>query len=299
MSAARVDVAILLVGIAAISTAAVLIREADAPTLVIATYRLGLASLPLLLIAAVGRRPLRPTTWRRAGLTLLAGACLALHLGFWIASLKETSIVTSVVIVASQPLFVAVVSGPLLGERPSSAVWLGIAVAAAGALVMVGEDIGEGRDTVIGDLLALLGAIFAAAYILAGRGLRSTGSDWLSYVTVVYATAGLLLLAAVVVSGEPVTGYDARTYLFLALIAGVPQLIGHSSINRALGYLPAASVAIAILGEPVGATVLAAVFLSETPTALEAVGSVLVLCGVYLGLRPTLAASRRSASATG
>jgi drug/metabolite transporter (DMT)-like permease len=286
MTTNRLDLVVLGIGVGAVSTAAVLIREADAPTLVIAVYRLGLASLPLLLIAAATGQATRPTSRRWAGLTLLAGAFLALHIGFWIASLKETSVATSVVLVSSQPLLVGVASGPLLGERPAAAVWLGIAVAAAGALVMVGDDLGAGGDTLLGDLYALLGAVFAAAYILAGRGLR--GSGWLPYVTRVYTTAALILLAAVGVAGAPLTGYGGTTYVYFVLIALVPQLIGHSAINRSLGYLPAATVAVAILGEPVGATMLAAIILHETPTALEAVGGLLVLTGVYVGLRPTL-----------
>ena len=301
MAASKQDLAILAVAIAAISTAAVLIREAAAPTLVIAAYRLGLASLPLLLFAAVRGQPLRPTSWRRAGLTLVAGSFLALHFGFWIASLKETTVISSVVLVTTQPLFVAIASGPLLGERPGTSVWLGIAVAAAGAVVMVAADVGAGAGSLVGDGFALLGAVFAAAYILVGRGvlslskdgLRSSGSDWLPYVTVVYATAALLLLAALAIAGEALTGYDGETYLFLVLLALVPQLIGHSAINRSLGYLPAAAVAVAILGEPVGATLLAALFLAETPSPVEAGGGLLVLAGVYLGLRPTLFGSPR------
>lgn len=287
MAAPRTDYAILALGVVAVSTAAVLIREAAAPALVIAAYRLTLASLPLAGIAAVRHRGVLPQGRDRLLLTALSGVFLALHFAFWITSVKQTSIVTSVVLVTAQPLFVAVASGRLLGERPPAAIWLGIALAAGGSAVMVADDLGRGSDTLVGDLYAVLGAVFAAAYIMAGRTLRTAGSGWLPYVTVVYSLAALVLVAVAAGAGEAAGGYSARTYLFFVLLALVPQLIGHTAINRSLGYLPAASVAIAILGEPVGATLLGAVFLEETPTSVQLAGALLVLAGVYVGLRPS------------
>ncbi|HXH23385.1 MAG TPA: DMT family transporter [Dehalococcoidia bacterium] len=285
----RTDIAILAAGVAAVSTAAIFIRQADAPALVIAAYRLTLASAPLLALQALRRRPMLPAGGRRRVLlTLLAGVFLAAHFGFWIASVQDTSIITSVVLVTAQPLFVAAASGPLLGERPSPLAWAGIVTAGAGGAVMIAEDVGQGTDALRGDAFALLGAAFAAAYILAGRRLRATGSEWLPYVTTVYSTAAAVLVAAALIAGHSPTGYSAESYLFFALLALVPQLIGHTAINRSLGYLPAASVAIAILGEPIGSTVLGAVFLDEVPTALQLAGAAIVLTGVYAGLRGSL-----------
>lgn len=288
MDARQTDFAILALGVSAVSTAAVLIREADAPALVIAAYRLTLASAPLAVLAGVRRTPVLPAGAGPKALTVLAGAFLAAHFGFWIASVKDTSIITSVVLVTAQPLFVALASGPLLGERPGGLTWAGIAVAGGGALLMVGEDLGAGGDALRGDLFAALGAAFAAAYIMTGRALRTGGSGWLPYVTAVYSVSALLLVAGAAVAGESFGGYNGETYLFFVLLALVPQLIGHSAINRSLGYLPAASVAIAILGEPVGATLLGIVFLDERPTLLQLSGATLVLAGVYIGLRGTL-----------
>ena len=301
MSPRAVDFAILALGVAAVSTAAVLIREADAPALVIATYRLGLASLPLLIVSGASGKRLVPGSRHAVTLTLLSGLFLAFHFAFWIASLQQTSVLTSVVLVTLQPLFVALASGPLLGERPRLGTWLGIGLAVAGGGIMVAEDIGSGRDTLRGDLFAVVGAVFAAAYILCGRSLRTRGDEWLPYVTRVYSVAAAVLLALVLVSGDPLGGYSLRTYGFFALLALVPQLIGHTAINRSLGYLPAATVAVAILGEPVGASLLAALFLDETPSAAEGAGAFLVLAGVYAGVRGgltgqengTIARSRR------
>jgi drug/metabolite transporter (DMT)-like permease len=289
--ARRYDLAVLALGVAAVSTAAIFIREADAPALVISAYRLALASAPLLVLQGIRRRRLLPGRGGERALTVLAGLFLAAHFGFWIASVQETSIITSVVLVTAQPLFVAVASGPLLGEKPSALAWAGIVIAAAGAAVMVSEDIGEGTDALRGDLFALLGAVFAAAYIITGRSLRTSGSEWLPYVTAVYSTAAVVLVLTALAAGHSPGGYSTETYLFFVLLALIPQLIGHTAINRSLGYLPAASVAIAILGEPVGATLLGAVFLDEIPTAVQLAGAALVLAGVYAGLRGTITAA--------
>ena len=296
MQARPFDYAILALGVAAVTTAALFIREAAAPALVIGAWRLGLASLVLTGGSLALRRPLLISTARRSLLAALAGLFLALHFAFWIASVQQTSIVTSVALVTSQPLFVALASIPLLRERPTGATWIGVAVAAAGAAVMIADDLGAGRDTLLGDLYALIGAACAAAYFLIGRALRAGGETWLSYVAVAYSTAAVVLILLAAAGGESFVDYPARTFAFFVLLALVPQLIGHTALNRTLGYLPAVSVTIAVLGEPLGATLLAAIFLSEAPTALELVGGLLVLAGVYTGLRGGVISAARGAN---
>jgi drug/metabolite transporter (DMT)-like permease len=275
---------VLAVGVVAVSCAAVLIREADAPALVIAAYRMGLAAVPAGALAlATGReRASQDGLW---AWPLLAGAFLALHFGFWIASLQQTSVITSVVLVTTSPVFVALASPFVLGERVPAATWAGIGIAIAGASLMAAEDIREGLGTVVGDLYALLGAIFAAGYLMIGRRARPQVS-WVRYVGVVYPVAAVLLVVSVVVAGDSFTGYSTRTFVMLGLLALVPQLVGHTAINWALAYVPAAMVAVAILGEPVGATTLAALILREMPSAFEIAGALLVLTGVYVVLRP-------------
>jgi drug/metabolite transporter (DMT)-like permease len=276
--------AVLAIGVVAVSCAAVLIREADAPALVIAAYRMGLAALPTAALAlATGRqRTSQDGLW---AWPLLAGTFLALHFGFWIASLQETSVITSVVLVTTNPLFVALASPFVLGERVSTATWAGIGIATLGAALMCAEDVSEGVGTVVGDLYALLGAIFGAAYLMIGRRARPQLS-WARYVGVVYLVAAVLLVMSVLAAREPFMGYSTKTFLMLGLLALVPQLVGHSAINWALAYVPAALVAVAILGEPVGATALAALILKEMPSGFEVAGALLVLTGVYVVLRP-------------
>ncbi len=285
MSARGFDLAILALGVVAVSTAAVLIREADAPSLVIAAYRLLIASLPLLILAGVRRQTLLPSAASFVLLTPLSGAFLATHFALWIAAVNQTSIVTSVVLVTTTPLFVGLAGGPLLGERPGRTIWLALAVTAVGTLVMVTEDFDAGGDTLVGDAFALLAAIFASGYLMVGRRLLGSGAAWLPYITVTYSTAAVLLLAAVLVAGDALGGYSGRTFSFLVLLALVPQLIGHTAVNRSLGHLPAIVVSLAVLGEPVGATILAAVFLDEDPTLIQLAGGLLVLAGVAIGIR--------------
>ena len=281
------DYAVLAIGVLAVSTAAILIREADAPSLVIAAYRLVLASVPMVAFTAYRREQLVPHGGERLVLTIVAGVALALHFVFWIESVKQTSIITSVVLVCTAPLFVALASGPLLGERPARTVWYALAVTAAGTMVMVAEDFGEGADTVRGDLYALLGAVLAAVFLLIGRRLLATEGRWLPYSSTTYAVAAVVLVLIVGAAGEPVTGFSDETYVYLVLLALVPQVIGHSAVNRSLGYLPAVVVAIAVQGEPVGSTILAAGILGEIPTVLELLGGIMVLAGVYIALRPS------------
>jgi drug/metabolite transporter (DMT)-like permease len=276
--------AVLAIGVVSVSCAAVLIREADAPALVIAAYRMGLAAVPAGALAlATGRgRASQDGLW---ALPLLAGTFLALHFGFWIASLQQTSVITSVVLVTTSPVFVGLASPFVLGERVATATWAGIGIAMVGATLMATEDVSEGLGTVVGDLYALLGAIFAAGYLMIGRRARLQLS-WVRYVGVVYPVAAVLLVASVMVAGDPFTGYSTKTFVMLGLLALVPQLVGHTAINWALAYVPAALVAVAILGEPVGATTLAALILREMPSAFEVGGALLVLAGVYVVLSP-------------
>ena len=277
---------VLLIGVSAVSFSAILIREATAPFLVIAGYRLVFASVPVGALAIwQHRRSPEPLFTDTLVPMIISGALLAAHFAFWTSSIQHTSIITSVVLVATQPLYVALASPLLLKEKIESHIWLAIAIASTGAVIMAAEDIGEGLGTLAGDLYAALGGLLAAAYLMVGRRVRPTTS-WIRYIGVVYPVAALGLFAALLVSGDDLTGYSTKTWVMIALLAIGPQLIGHSSINFSLAYLSAVVVAMAILLEPIGTTALAAIILDETPTIAEIAGGALVLVGVYLAIRP-------------
>ncbi|MEO8292853.1 MAG: DMT family transporter [Actinomycetota bacterium] len=288
----RRNASLLVVGVLAVSFSAVLVRLADdTPKLAIAFYRCAMAAVVLVPLAVVRHREeLRALTGRQRRLALLSGAFLAAHFATWIPSLSFTSVAASSVLVTTQPLWVALF-GRVIGERPSRRALVGIGVALAGTLVIAGGDLGASGRALLGDALAIAGAIFAAGYVLAGRNLRQEVSV-VPYTAVVYATAAAILGVVLLVSGTPFAGYEPKAWLLFALITIGPQFLGHTVFNYLLGHLEAAVVAVAIMAEPVGATLLALVILGEAPTISAIAGGALILVGVYLAI----AGSRRDAA---
>jgi drug/metabolite transporter (DMT)-like permease len=272
----------VLGGVVAVSWASILIRLADAPALVIAFYRTAGAGLLLLAWALLPGRSLR---WSRAlgsaGGLLLAGLFLALHFAAWVASLDHTTVASSVVIVTANPFLVVVFSWLLWREPLGRKRLAGVLLAVGGAVVIGWGDFSLSGEALLGDVLALAGAVGIAAYYMAGGRLRAR-LGLLEYLVPVYLSAGLILLIAIAVLDEPLAGFGAETYACLAALAVVPQLIGHSLLNWGLRYFSAAFVATAVLGEPVGATVLAYAILHETPPGWTLAGAVLVGGGLYL-----------------
>lgn len=271
--------------VAIISAASILIKLADAPALIIAAYRLGIASLILVPIAAVRRgEELQALSPKDFWLSLLSGAFLSAHFIAWIASLQYTSVASSVVLVATNPIFVGLGTVLFLRERLPLLLVLGIALSVLGGMAIGYDDLVLGGQALYGDLLALLGAIAHSGYLLIGQRVRRKTSA-LSYITLVYGTAAALTLLAAVIARTPFTGYTTQTYVMIVLLALGPQLLGHTSYNWALRYVSAAVVAVVILAEPVGATVLAYVILGEGVTLQKIIGGLLVLAGIYLAVR--------------
>lgn len=293
---------VILLGIFAVSTASIFIRYAqrDAPSLVIAAYRLSLASLALAPLAATRHRPeLQALKRRDLLLALLSGTFLAAHFATWITSLEYTTVASSVVLVSTTPLWVGLLS-PLVLREPLTR-WLGMGMAltlAGGTLIALGDTcqatasgvacppwaIFLGQDSLLGDFLALCGAWAGAGYLLIGRRLRAHTSLTV-YIFLTYGMAAVVLVGLMFAFGHTPFGYPPRAYLYFILLALVPQLIGHSSFNWALRYLSAAFVSVTLLGEPVGSTILAYLLLGELPTPLTLIGAILILTGIALAAR--------------
>ena len=246
----------------------------------IAAYRMLIASLVLLPYGlARSRGELRSLIREECRWVLPAGGFLALHFALWIASLSRTTVASSVVLVTASPVFVAVASYVLFKERLRRETFMGIAVCAAGALLIGYGGWSAGGHALSGNVLALLAALAMSAYLLIGRRVRRRAS-LLAYSTVVFSTAAVFLLVAVCALRIPLSGYSPMTYVMLLLLALVPQLLGHMSLNWALRFLPATMVTLAILGEPVGASALAFIVLGELPTVLEVLGALLIFLGI-------------------
>jgi drug/metabolite transporter (DMT)-like permease len=273
----------LPIGIVAISTASIFIKLCDAPVLIIATYRMMLASLILMPFACYKK------TWRRwerneMGWFLLSGLFLSLHFAFWIASLKYTSVASSVVLVTTHPIFVGIGGWLFLKERIGMNLVLGIALTVLGSGLISYGDMALSKEAFMGDGFALLGAMAASGYLLVGRKMRKD-QDLFSYIFPVYSTAGLILILFSLIFQKPFWGYSSSTYLYFFLLALVPQLIGHTTFNWALRYLPASMVAITILGEPIGSTMLAYFILGEGLTIWKITGGISIFAGILIALK--------------
>jgi drug/metabolite transporter (DMT)-like permease len=286
----------LLGGILAVSTASIFIefaQNAGAASIVIAAFRLTLATLVLAPLALTRYssqlRQLRKTEWL---LALLSGLFLALHFSVWVTSLQYTSVASSVVLVSTTPLWVALLSPLVLHERVGKAAAIGLVLALlGGALVSLSDacswQAGSSSggffagNALLGDFLALAGAWMAAGYMLVGRKLRAR-MDLVPYIFVVYAMAAILLVAFMAGLRESPLGLSPITYLWLVMLAVVPQLLGHSIFNWSLKYIPASIVSITLLGEPVGSTILAYFLLQQQPGWSKIGGAVLILLGIWL-----------------
>jgi len=271
---------VLVGGVAAISTSAVLIRLAEAPPFVIAFYRMLFAALFFLPLALREGRGLRLEK-QQLRLALGAGVMLAMHFALWMTSLEHTSVASSVVLVTTQPLWVFLLSVLFLAEKPTPRMWLGLVVALAGSVLVTFTEGAGGESRLYGNLLALGGAVAMACYFLLGRRLRPQLPLAL-YSLLVYGGAALVLGFLILLRGLPLRGFNSFTWLMFVALALVPTVLGHNSLNWALKYLPATMVSVAILGEPLGASIMAVFILKEVPAPLEALGSVITLFGIYL-----------------
>ncbi len=209
------------------------------------------------------------------------GVVLAVHFATWITSLSLTSVASSVVFVHVDPVFVALVSNFALGERVTRRVAAGMGVAFAGAVIIAVGDMGLGGGSLLGDALSLVGAIALGTYILAGRRLRQS-LDLTTYVTPVYAVSAIALTLGGVAVGAPMLGYDVPILAMFAAIALVPMIFGHTLYNWALRWISAPVVSVSLLGEPVGASILALLLLGEAPGPLTIVGGAVTLAGILL-----------------
>jgi drug/metabolite transporter (DMT)-like permease len=278
---------ILFVGVLAMASASIFIRQAQAegaPSLVIAAYRLLTATL-VMSVPALSQRAWQDYAKlekRELGMLLLSGLLLGLHFATWITSLAHTSVVSSVVLVTTTPLWIGLASPLVLGERTSRLTWAGIAAAmVGGSIVGLADWSGVASSTLWGDVLALTGAFMASGYLMIGRSVRAK-LRLTSYLWLVYGTAAVFLLIWSIAADYPLTGYSPEAMGWMIALGLIPQMIGHTAANYAVRHLSATFVGVTILGEPIGSTILAILFLKEWPKPLQVLGGILILAGIAL-----------------
>lgn len=277
----------LLFAVLCVSTGAIFVRLAQCPALATAAWRMSFATalVALALLPRRGWRGLAGLSLRDAALGAAAGVCLALHFATWISSLDHTTVASSVVLVNTIPLWVALLSPLMTGERTARRAWAGIALSFTGAAVIAGGDFRASGAALRGDLLALAGGFCAAIYLLLGRRLRERLS-LASYCIVTYAMATAALWAIAAAARTPMTGFTMKTWGAIAGMAVFAQTGGHTLYNWSLKHLPANAVAVALLGEPLGGSLLAWWIFGEMPPPVSLAGAVLVLAGIYLAATP-------------
>jgi drug/metabolite transporter (DMT)-like permease len=275
------DLALIALGVAAVSTSGPLIAATAAPALAIGFWRNGLAALVTAPVALVRHRGEIPGMSRRERrLTLLAGLMLAGHFATWVPSLRFTTVASSTAMLCAQPVWTALFARAG-GQRVTRQMWLGMAIAVVGALLVTGVDLSVSPRALFGDLLALVGGVFASAYTVAGSAARRTVSTT-SFTVVCYITCAVVLLVVCVLGRLPLVGYSGRTWLqILALTAGA-QLLGHSVFNHVLRTSSPTVVALGLLFEVPGATLVAALFLGQVPPLAILPAAALMLAGIVV-----------------
>jgi len=282
---------VLILAVLATTYAGPIVRLAAAPALAIAFWRL------TLVLPVTGGLAVMEGRWEkgegRSGadqsvhlpspisltLMVLSGLLLAAHFWTWIASLRFTTVASSVVLVSLKPIFVWALAAVWLHEHPSRREAWGIGIAVVGATLIGIGDARLSLGALGGDALALAGALTAAGYYVIGRRVRATVGVW-TYASIVYAVAAVTLLAVALARGIPLTGFAGRDWAVFGALAAGPMLVGHTGMNYALKHYRATTVNVAALGEPVGATIIAWLWLHESPPVLALIGGAVVIGGI-------------------
>ena len=269
---------LIFVAVVSVSFAAIFIRLSSAPALTIATFRLGISSLLILPFFLLYSE--RKYQREDIKLFILTGFFLSLHFFSWITSLKYTSIMNSTVLVTTNPLFVAIFSYILFKKRTDKKTMIAIFISILGSFLMsYSGNLTSGKT--FGNILALLGAVFASLYLISSSVLRKR-YKLLDLIFPVYTISFLFLLLFSLFLKVPLFGFPLREYTLFFLLALIPQIIGHSIFNWSLKFFSPTFVAITILGEPIGSTILGIIFFREIPSFLDVVGGILIISGILI-----------------
>ncbi len=285
--------AVLGIAVIIVSSSAIMIRVAQqegVASLGIAAWRLTIAALVLLPLAWARNRPqILALTSRDWLLCVLSGLFLAVHFAAWISSLAYTSVASSLALVSTNPIWIAMFSWLVFREKLAAGLLLGIAAAVSGSVIIFVADANApptmlGGDSLLGNTLAVVGSLAVCGYFLIVRKVRAT-IPLLAYIWIVYTVAAIALMIAASASPASLSGYSNTAWLCLMALALGPQLLGHGSFNWALKHVSATIIAIAILGEPIGSAILAWLLFGEVFAPLQLGGFCLLLAGIFLASR--------------
>lgn len=275
----------LLIAVIAVSFSSIFIRLSNAPSLIIAAYRLGIASIILFPFMIYYNSNISKKYSRKDLLKIFfISFFLSIHFASWITSLNYTSIANSVIIVNTSPIFVAIFSHYILKEKINYNTIIGIIIALIGTIIIAIGDYGINRSNLLGDIYALIGAIALSIYIIGGRDIRKRMNLYL-YVTPVYAISAIFLIIACIFLKIQLYPYSLREYFIFFLLAIIPTIFGHTIYNWILKNVEATIVAISLLGEPIGSTILAIIVFNEIPGFLTLIGGPITLIGIYIAMR--------------
>ena len=286
------DVALLAVGVIGVSMSGPLIAAmASVPALAIAFWRMAIATAVTAPMGSAHRHALRQVSASDLWLTAVAALALAAHFALWVTSLKLTSVASATALVCLQAGWV-VLFGWMGGVRPDRRTAVGLVVCFAGVLVVTGVDFTVSPEDLLGDLLALLGGMGSAVYMIVGGRLRQR-TNTMVYTLQCYGMCSLMLVVVCVAGSVPLTGFTADDWAQLVALAVASQLLGHSVFNHLLATISPTVVSLVILLEVPGAALLAGLFLGQTPPLGVYAGLVVLLCGLAV-----VTAARREVPAT-
>lgn len=272
----------LIPGVIAVSWAAIMIRSCQAPATAIAFYRMFFSALIIMPLAlTIYRKQFKEFSGRTLMITILSGILLGWHFYFWVTSLNYTTISASVVLVTTQPVFVALLARMILKERIGARGVAAIILAITGSALIAGFDFGFKKEYLWGDLLALAGAVMAGTYLFLGRVVRPTVSTF-PYIFVVYSVSALTLASILGITDNLFAVYTGHDYFYFMLLAIIPTLIGHSLYNYTLKHVAAHKVGISIIGEPIFATIWGILIFAEMPRLTTVAGGLIIITSLVL-----------------
>ena len=272
---------ILTIGVISVGVSSILIRLTNAEPIVIAIYRLTLSAI---MVAPIYLFYPKKISLKEALIFLPLGALLSLHFTLWIYSLKFTTVASSTVLVTTNPIFVPIFSYLFYKRRIKKELIIGIAIAISGSIFIALSSRSSGTSHMLGNILALLGAIGVSLYLTFGKEVRNK-YDLIPYIFFTYSFSAIILILIGIITRQKFFGYDMHTYLMFFLVAFIPQILGHTAYDYSLKFLDPSFIAVTILGEPVIATIGAYFILKETPSTLEIIGACLILLGIYISAR--------------